>query len=110
MAKYRVGEELIVIESINDEMVKLAKSAELKVTEENYASLCLGIRIVNVEYSGPSAVLTYRNFEGKENKVFATCLDPDNYDENRVLEKALLKAFQNEIISLSVIKNIKIPK
>lgn len=110
MGKYRVGDELIVIESINDEIAKLAKHTELKVNDENYASLSLGIRIVNVEYTSTSATLTYRNHEGKENKVYATCIDPDHFDENRVLEKALLKAFQNEIISLTVVKNIKIPK
>lgn len=110
MAKYRVGDELIVIESLNDEMEKLAKATELKVTEENYATISLGIRIVDIQYEGSSALLTYRNHEGRENKVFASCVDPDNFDENRTLEKALLKAFQNEIISLSVVKNIKLPK
>lgn len=110
MAKYQVGEELIVIESINEEMEKLVKSTELKVTDNNYASLSLGIRIVKVEYDSPNVTLTYRNHEGKESKVFATCLDPNNFDENRALEKALLQAFQNEIIHLTVIKNCKISK
>ena len=110
MAKYQVGEELIVIESINEEMGKLVKSTELKVDENNYASLSLGIRIVNVEYDRPNVTLTYRNHEGKERKVFASCVDPDNFDENRALEKALLQAFQNEIINLTVIKNCKIGK
>ena len=105
MSKYQVGEELIVIESINEEIEKLSKSIELKVNENNYASLVLGVRIVNVEYDMPNVVLTYRNYEGKENKVFATCVDPDNFDENRALEKALLQAFQNETIRLTVIKN-----
>ncbi len=110
MAKYQVGEELIVIESINEEMEKLIKSTELKVNEDNYASLSLGIRIVKVEYDMPNVTLTYRNHEGKENKVFATCTDPDNFQENRALEKALLKAFQNEITNLTVIKNNKFCK
>ena len=110
MAKYQVGEELIVIESINEEIGKLVKSTELKVDENNYANLSLGIRIVKVEYDGPNVTLTYRNHEGKESKVFASCLDPNNFDENRALEKALLQAFQNEIIHLTVIKNCKICK
>ncbi|MBM6839012.1 hypothetical protein H9X77_12415, partial [Clostridium saudiense] len=49
--------------------------------------------------------LTYRNIDGKLNKVFAECLDVDNFDTQMVLEKALLKAFQNEIINISVSKN-----
>ena len=105
MSKYQVGEELIVIESINEEIEKLSKSIELKVNENNYARLALEVRIVNIEYDNPNVVLTYRNHEGKENKVFATCVDPDNFDENRALEKALLQAFQNETIHLTVIKN-----
>jgi len=80
------------------------------VDENNYASLALGIRIVKVEYDKPSVTLTYRNHEGLENKVFATCLDPENFDENRALEKALLQAFQKEIIQLTVVKNCKISK
>ena len=110
MAKYKVGDELLVIESINEEMEKLVKSTELKVDEDNYATLSLGIRIVKVEYDNPSVTLTYRNHGGKENKVFATCLDPNNFDENRALEKALLEAFEHEVIHLTVVKNCKICK
>jgi len=110
MAKYQVGDELLIIESINEEMSKLVKSTQLKVDEDNYASLSLGIRIVKVEYSNPSVTLTYRNHEGRENKVFATCLDKDNFDENRALEKALLEAFEHEVIRLTVVKNCKICK
>ena len=110
MSKYQVGDQLIIIESINEEIEKLVKNTELKVSEDNYATLSLGVRIINVEYQQPNVTLTYRNHEGKEAKVFATCLDPDNFDENRALEKALLQAFQNEIIRLSVIKNCKICK
>ena len=68
MAKYQVGEELIVIESINEEMGKLVKSTVLKVDGNNYASLSLGIRIVEVEYDNPNVTLTYRNHEGKKSK------------------------------------------
>ena len=31
--------------------------------------------------------------------------DIENFDREKVLEKALLKAFQNEIINITVIKN-----
>jgi len=110
MAKYQVGEELIVIESINEEVKKLVKSTVLKVDEDNYANLSLGIRIVNVEYDNPSVTLTYRNHEGTENKVFAKCTDPNNFDENRALEKALLEAFEHEVIHLTAVKNCKICK
>ena len=110
MAKYQVGEELIVIESINEEMKKLVKSTVLKVDDDNYANLSLGIRIIKVEYDNPSVTLTYRNHEGIENKVFAKCVDPNNFDENRALEKALLEAFEHEIIHLTAVKNCKICK
>ena len=40
-----------------------------------------------------------------KNKVFAECKDVKNFDKELVLEKALLKAFQNEIIDISVFKN-----
>ena len=110
MAKYQVGEELIIIESINEEMDKLLKLTSLKVDENDYANLSLGVRIVKVQYNNPSVTLTYRNHEGKEHKVYATCLDPENFDENRALEKALLEAFQHEIIHLGAIKNCKICK
>lgn len=108
MSKYQVGEELIVIDSLHENKKKIAKNMELKVSEDNYSNLTLSIKIVKVEYDNPNVTLTYTNYEGKENKIFATCLDPSNFDENRALEKALLKAFQNEVIELSVMKNCKI--
>ena len=43
--------------------------------------------------------------DGELNKVFAECKDIENFDQQKVLEKALLKAFQNEIIKISVVKN-----
>ena len=42
--------------------------------------------------------------------VFAECRDIENFDQQKVLEKALLKAFQNEIIKISVVKNSAIKK
>ena len=41
----------------------------------------------------------------KKNKVFSECKDIENFDKEKVLEKALLRAFQNEIINISVDKN-----
>ena len=42
---------------------------------------------------------------GFVNKVFAECRDIENFHKEKVLEKALLKAFQNEIINITVSKN-----
>ena len=42
---------------------------------------------------------------GETNKVFAVCKNVENFDHEKVLEKALLKAFQNELTNITVIKN-----
>ncbi len=61
--------------------------------------------------TNPYSTLTYRNIDGKLNKVFAECLDVENFNTEMLLEKVLLKAFQNEIINISVLKNtIKVRK
>lgn len=39
-------------------------------------------------------------------KFFSECRDIENFDKEKVLEKALLRAFQNELINISVVKNI----
>ena len=104
MSKYKVGEELIIIENPNEEKKKIKELTKLTV-DGDYAQISWGLRIVNVEYDKPYVTLTYRNLEGKLNKVFAECVDVDNFDQQMVLEKALLKAFQNEIINISVEKN-----
>ena len=49
--------------------------------------------------------LTKLTTDGELNKVFAECKDIENFDHEMVLEKALLKAFTNEIINISVVKN-----
>jgi len=108
MSKYQVGEELIEIGSAHEDRKKIAKNTKLSVDSDNYAKLTLSIKIVKVKYDNPNIILTYKNHEGRESRIFASCLDPENFDENRALEKALLKAFQNEIIDLSVMKNCKI--
>lgn len=104
MSKYKVGDELIIVNDPNEERKKLKDMTKLVVDGE-YAEISWGIKIISVDYDKPYITLTYRNIEGKLNKVFAECLDVDNFDTEMVLEKALLKAFQNEIINISVSKN-----
>lgn len=109
MAKYKVGDELIIVNDPSEEKERLAELTKLKI-EDDYAQLSWGIRILNVEYDNPNVTLTYRNVKGEKNKVFAVCNDIENFDQEKVLEKALLKAFQNEIIDVSVIKNTGLKK
>lgn len=104
MAKYKVGEELIIVNDPTKEKKKLKEMSYLTL-EDNYAQLSWGIRILNVEYEKPNVTLTYMNVKGEKNKVFAICNDTEYFDQEKVLEKALLKAFQNEIIDISVFKN-----
>lgn len=104
MSKYKVGDELIIVNDPNEERQRLKNMTKL-VVDDDYAEISWGIRIVSVNYNKPYITLTYRNIEGKLNKVFAECLDIDNFDTEMVLEKALLKAFQNEIINITVLKN-----
>ena len=104
MSKYKVGDELIIVNDPNEERQKLKYMTKLVVDGE-YAEISWGIKIISVDYDKPYITLTYRNVDGKLNKVFAECLDVDNFDTEMVLEKALLKAFQNEIINISVSKN-----
>ncbi|MGG7177150.1 hypothetical protein ACQPU1_06150 [Clostridium paraputrificum] len=104
MAKYKVGDELIVVEDVNEESSKLQEMTCLTVKNE-YAKISWGLKIIKVNYEKPNVELTYRNANGDINKVFAICNDIANFDEEKVLEKALLKAFQNEIINISVFKN-----
>lgn len=106
MAKYKVGDELIIVNDPSEEKEKLKELTCLTIND-SFAQISWGIKILNVEYDAPNVTLTYRNFKGEKNKVFAVCTtsDKDNFDEEKVLEKALLKAFQNEIIDISVLKN-----
>lgn len=107
MSKYKVGEELIIVHNPNEEKEKLKSLTGLQYDGE-YAQISWGIKILNVEFDKPNVVLTYRNHMGDINKVFAVCRDISNFDNEKVLEKALLKAFQNEIINISVEKNAPI--
>ncbi|GAB6169442.1 hypothetical protein JCM1393_19020 [Clostridium carnis] len=104
MAKYKVGDELIEVNDPSEEKVKLRELTYL-TKDGDYAQIAWGIKIVNVEYDKPYVTLTYRNLDGELNKVFAECKDIANFEEEKVLEKALLKAFTNEVINISVVKN-----
>ncbi|MDD6794540.1 MAG: hypothetical protein PUE01_03880 [Clostridiaceae bacterium] len=104
MSKYKVGDELIVITDPNKESAKLQELTKLSL-EDKFAQISWGIKIENVEYDKPYVTLTYKNLSGQIQKVFAECKDVKNFDHEKVLEKALLKAFQNEIINISVIRN-----
>lgn len=104
MGKYKVGDELIIVENPDAESKKLQELSQLAI-EGDFGKLSLGIRIVKVEYDKPNVILTYRNAQGQENRVFAVCKDVATFNEEMVLEKALLKAFQNELTDISVVKN-----
>lgn len=104
MSKYKVGDELIVVTDPGKEAEELKKLTKLSVNGD-YAQIAWGLKIVNVEYDKPYVTLTYTNASGIVNKVFAECKDVENFDHEKVLEKALLKAFQNEIINITVSKN-----
>lgn len=104
MSKYKVGDELIIIESPNSEEEELREMTKLQINED-FAQISWGLKIVDVQYDKPNVTLTYKNVYGELNKVFAVCKDIANFDQEKVLEKALLKAFQNEIINITVVKN-----
>lgn len=104
MSKYKVGDELIIVTDPNAENAKLQELTRLKI-EGEFAQISWGLKIVEVLYDKPYVTLTYRNATGDINKVFAECRDIENFNQQKVLEKALLKAFQNEIINITVNKN-----
>ena len=104
MAKYKVGEELIIVNDPSKDNEKL-KDLTTLVLDGDFAQISWGIKILKVEYDKPNVTLTYKNCNGQKNKVFAECKDIENFDKEKVLEKALLRAFQNEIIDISVYKN-----
>lgn len=104
MSKYKVGDELLIVKDPNKEAQKLKDATFLNVDGE-YSTLSWGIKILNVEYDRPNVTLTYINAAGELNKVFACCNDIENFDQEKVLEKALLKAFQNEIMNITVMRN-----
>ncbi len=103
MAKYKVGDELIIVNDPSKDNEKLKELTKLTV-DGDFAQISWGIKILEVEYDKPNVTLTYKNCKGQKNKVFAICNDIQNFDKEKVLEKALLKAFQNEIINISAVK------
>lgn len=103
MTKYRVGEKLIIIKDPTKEEERIKELTYLTI-EDDFTQLSWGIKILKVDYDAPNVTLTYRNVKGEKNKVFAVCNEIDNFDQEKVLEKALLKAFQNEIIDLNVLR------
>ena len=104
MGKYKVGEELILVNDPSKDNDKLKELTKLTV-EGDFAQISWGIKILSVEYDKPNVTLTYKNANGEKNKVFSECKDIENFDNEKVLEKALLRAFQNELINISVFKN-----
>ncbi|MGL4991017.1 MAG: hypothetical protein ACRC57_07650 [Sarcina sp.] len=104
MSKYKVGDELFIINDPIKEEQRLKEMSKLTI-ENSYARLSWGIRVIKTEYDKPNITLTYKNAKGEVNKVFAVCTDVENFDTEKILEKALLKAFQNELIELTVLKN-----
>lgn len=104
MGKYKVGEELIIVNDPSKDNAKLKELTTLTV-DGDFAQISWGIKILEVEYDKPNVTLTYKNVNGEKNKVFAVCKDIENFDKEKVLEKALLRAFQNEVIDISVNKN-----
>jgi hypothetical protein len=104
MAKYKIGDELLIIKDPNEENQKLKELSKLTI-DGDFATLSWGLKIIDVIYDKPNVTLIYRNVNGETNKVFAVCKDIENFDQEMVLEKALLKAFQNEIINISVLRN-----
>jgi hypothetical protein len=104
VGKYKVGDELIIVNDPNKDNAKLKELTNL-IVDGDFAQISWGIKILEVEYDKPNVTLTYKNVNGEKNKVFAVCKDIENFDKEKVLEKALLRAFQNEVIDISVNKN-----
>lgn len=104
MGKYKVGNELIIVSDADEDVKRLKSVTNLEVNGD-LAKISWGLKILKVEYDEPNVTLTYRNVYGEVNKVYAVCLDVANFDQEKVLEKALLKAFQMEIMNISVMKN-----
>ena len=104
MGKYKVGDELILVNDPSKDNARLKELTQLTV-EGDFAQISWGIKILEVEYDKPNVTLTYKNANGQKNKVFSECKDIENFDKEKVLEKALLRAFQNELINISVFKN-----
>lgn len=109
MSIYKVGDELIIVDNPTEELETLKSLSYLDV-KDDYATFSWGLRILNIEYNEPEVVITVKNVRGEINKVFAVCHEVDKFDKEKVLEKALLKAYMNEIASLSTLRNKNLSK
>ena len=65
MAKYKVGDELIVVNDPNEDNAKLKELTTLNV-DGDFAQISWGIKILEVEYDMPNVTLTYKNVNGKK--------------------------------------------
>ena len=87
MSKYKVGDELLIINSIEQDKQKMKENNEPEVT------------------------LSYKTAQSDDiYKVFAVCKDVENFDTQKVLEKALLKAHLQELIKLSTLRDHNLTK
>lgn len=110
MSKYKVGDELIIVNSEAEDNEKLQENCFLNY-DNNFSTFSWSIKVVNVEFNEPEVVLSYKTpLSDSVHKVFAICKDVDNFDTEKVLEKALLKAHLQELIKLSTLKNYNLTK
>ena len=105
VSKYKIGDQLIVMGNVEGEKQELKDIINLDIQENYTAKLTWAIHIQDVEYEPPYVTLTYTNVFGKKNKVFAECSNIEKFNRDEVLEKAVLKAFQMEIMDVSVVKS-----
>lgn len=110
MSKYKVGDELIIINSELDDNKRLKENCFLEY-EDEFSTFSWAIKVVNVEFNEPEVVLSYKTpLSDTVHKVFAVCKDVENFDTEKVLEKALLKAHLQELIKLSTMRNYNLTK
>ena len=110
MAKYKVGDELLIINSEKEESEKLKKNCFLDF-KDDISTFSWAIKVVDIEYNEPEVVLSYKTTLCEEvHKVFAICKDVENFDTQKVLEKALLQAHLKELIKLSTLRDNNLTK
>lgn len=110
MGKYKVGEELIVVNSELEDNKKLKKKCFLNM-KDNFSTFSWSIKIVDVQYTAPEVVVSYKSVLNDEiHKVYSTCKDAENFDTEKVLEKALLKAHLQELVAVSTMRNNNLTK
>ena len=69
MCKYKVGEELIIVNDPSKDNTKLKELTKLTV-DGDFAQISWGIKILEVEYDKPNVTLTYKNARGEKIKYF----------------------------------------